>query len=97
MAPVFDALAKEHADVRFIKVDIDTEALADTVAAARVSAVVRRLRQRLAAFAQGAADARPARQPTFAFSRDGKAVYELRGADAAGLREAVAKLKSDDV
>lgn len=41
MAPVFDALAAQHDDVRFIKVDIDTEALADTVAAARVSAVVR--------------------------------------------------------
>ena len=41
MAPVFDALAAQHADVRFIKVDIDTEALADTVSAARVSAVVR--------------------------------------------------------
>lgn len=42
MAPVFDALAAQHADVSFIKVDIDTPALADTVAAARVSAVVRR-------------------------------------------------------
>ena len=41
MAPVFDALAAQHADVRFIKVDIDTEALADTVSAAHVSAVVR--------------------------------------------------------
>jgi diaminopimelate decarboxylase len=38
---VFDALAAQHADVRFIKVDIDTEALAATVSAARVSAVVR--------------------------------------------------------
>jgi hypothetical protein len=37
-----------------------------------------------------------AAQPTFAFSRAGKPLYEIRGADAAGLREAVTKLKADD-
>ena len=93
MAPVFDALAAQHADVRFIKVDIDTEALADTVAAARVSAVVRA--RRLATRRARCADC--AAQPTFAFSRAGASLYEIRGADAAGLREAVQRLKSDDV
>ena len=94
MAPVFDALAAQHTDVRFIKVDIDTEALADTVSAARVSAVVRP-RQRLATRAARLADRRA--QPTFAFSRAGAPLYEIRGADAAGLREAVQRLKADDV
>ena len=66
---------------------------ADTVAAARVSAVVRawRLATRRARRADRAA------QPTFAFSRAGAPLYEIRGADAAGLREAVQRLKSDDV
>jgi hypothetical protein len=96
MAPVFDALAAQHADVRFIKVDIDTEALADTVSAARVSAVVRRpLCPQPCVVASCCADA--ATQPTFAFSRAGTPLYEIRGADAAGLREAVQRLKSDDV
>ena len=94
MAPVFDALAAQHADVRFIKVDIDTEALADTVSAARVSAVVR---PGLRCAACPRADrVSLAAQPTFAFSRAGKPLYEIRGADAAGLREAVTKLKGDD-
>ena len=53
MAPVFDALAAQHADVRFIKVDIDTEALGNTVTDARVSAVVRALPQRCAACREG--------------------------------------------
>ena len=90
MAPVFDALAAQHADVRFIKVDIDTEALADTVSSARVSAVVRPCCVALSRLADRRA------QPTFAFSRAGKPLYEIRGADAAGLREAVQRLKSDE-
>jgi len=35
-------------------------------------------------------------QPTFAFARAGKALYEIRGADAAALRDAVTRLKTGD-
>ena len=36
---------------------------------------------------------RPSQQPTFAFHKAGEPVGEIRGADAAGVRAAVAELK----
>lgn len=86
-------LCPSPAPPQFIKVDIDAEALAASVAAARVSAVVRfPRRKRRGCVRSPRAPFAPA-QPTFAFHKDGKPIGEIRGADAAGVRAAVAELK----
>jgi hypothetical protein len=74
-------------------VDIDTEALATTVSDARVSAVVRCADAVNCSRCALCADALARAQPTFAFHKDGKSVGEIRGADAEGVKAAVAALK----